>query len=75
MRISWLFLKFPLKYLGNRCGSPRSQAVNYLYPGPVHGASVIPMRQLENAINKLAPNKAPGPDENLKSGIEQKLLM
>jgi hypothetical protein len=33
------------------------------------------MRQLENAINKLAPNKAPGPDENLKSGIEQKLLM
>jgi ribonuclease HI len=33
------------------------------YPEPVHCPSVITMRQLENAINKLAPNKAPGPDE------------
>jgi hypothetical protein len=33
------------------------------YLEPVHCDSVITMRQLENAINKLASKKAPGPDE------------
>src|SRR5438552_13009202 len=33
------------------------------YPDPVPCNSKIITRQLENAINKLSPNKAPGPDE------------
>ena len=33
------------------------------YPDPVPCNSKITTRQLENAINKLSPNKAPGPDE------------
>src|SRR5438046_6565173 len=33
------------------------------YPEPVPTSLIITMTQVKRAINKLAPNKAPGPDE------------
>jgi hypothetical protein len=33
------------------------------YPQPVECATTITLRQIQRAVNKLAPNKAPGPDE------------
>jgi hypothetical protein len=33
------------------------------HPEPIPSANTITMRQVEKAIQKLAPNKAPGPDE------------
>ena len=33
------------------------------YPEPIPGNTTITKQQVERAIGKLAPNKAPGPDE------------
>jgi len=33
------------------------------YPEPIQCSTTITMQQITNAINKLAPDKAPGPDE------------
>ena len=34
-----------------------------MYPHSVYCPQIVTMRQLQNVINKLHPNKAPGPDE------------
>ena len=38
-------------------------AVTHVYPEPVPFSPTITKQQLERAIGKLAPDKAPGPDE------------
>ena len=40
-----------------------SDILNANYPEPVPTSFIITMTQVKRAINKLAPNKAPGPDE------------
>jgi ribonuclease HI len=40
-----------------------SDIPNVVYPSPVPCEIEITMTQIERAVNKMAPNKAPGPDE------------
>ena len=44
------------------------------YPAPVDYKSTITIGQVQRAVHKLAPNKAPGPDEITNKVLQQALL-